>query len=331
MGGSKRRLGHSPSHKAQAMQLANLQQEYLLYHGALGHSVKTISHYRDTFQLFDRFLESRGHATATSSLTTAICNEFAIWLRETPTRGWRGSTERTEAGIHGTMVDLRAFCRWALDEGHIESLPKVPVNKLPQVFFPILSDEELDRIFATKQLSPATEIGIRNRALIAFMLDTGVRRSEVALLDLDNLDIREGQARIIGKGRKERFVFFAPSTTDLLKRWLVIRGNEPGSLFWLSFEGVKMVFNRIKKEAGLELFHPHQLKHTTATNLLNGGADTHSVRRMLGHSSVLTTEKYLSQSPADLKAKHTIASPYEKVSSRHDPTPLKGRRRLRAS
>ena len=331
MATSKRRLGRSPSLEALMTPLATLEDEYILHHGALGHSPKTVSHYKDTFRSFRLFLEAKGHEETTEALTTAVMNEFAIWLRETPTRGFRGSTKRTEAGIHGTMTDMRAFIRWLHEEEHIDRLPKVPVNKLPQVFFPILSDEELDRVFSCKQLSPSTEIGVRNRALIAFMLDTGVRRSEVANLELDQLDLREGQARIVGKGRKERYVFFSPATADLLKRWMDIRGKEPGSLFWLTFEGLKMLFSRIRKEAELEVFHPHQLRHTTATNLLNGGADTHSVRRMLGHSSVITTEKYLSLAPADLKAKHAQASPYDRVNSRQAKSQERGRRRLKSA
>ena len=313
------------------MQLAGVQDLYLLHHGAMGHSPKTISHYQDSFRLFARFVEEKDYTPTTQLLTSAIMNEFAIWLRQTPTQGWRGETKRSEAGVHGTMTDMRAFARWCFEEGHIQTLPKVPVSKLPQVFFPILSDDDLDKVFATKQLSLQTEIGTRNRAMIAFMLDTGVRRTEVANLELEDLDLQEGQARILGKGRKERFLFFAPSTTDLLKRWLAIRGEDPGSLFWLSYEGVKMVFNRIKREAGLKEFFPHQLRHTTATNLLAAGADTHSVRRMLGHASVLTTEKYLSMAPQQLKAKHASASPYERVASRAEPIPIRRRRRLKAS
>lgn len=330
MTASTRRLGRSPVKRSESM-LAVIQEQYLLYHGAMGHSEKTISHYQDTFRLLERFVEETGKTATTGLLTTAVLNEFAVWLRTTPTRGWRGDTKRTEAGIHGTMTDIRAFVRWCHKEGHIDSVPSVPVNKLPDTFFPILSDEELDAIFSTKQLSLETEIGIRNRAMIAFMLDTGVRRSEAANLELEQLDVSEGQARITGKGGKERFVFFAPSTAELLKRWLAIRGDEEGSLFWLSFEGIKMVFNRIRKEAGLSVFHPHMLRHTTATNLLSGGADTHSVRRMLGHSSVLTTERYLSMATKDLKAKHAIASPYERVNARHQPTPIRGRRRLKSA
>lgn len=189
---STRRLGRSPERRSERMQLSVIQEQYLLHHGALGHSPKTISHYQDTFRSFDLFLKEKGHAPSTATMTTPVMNAFALWLRTTPTRGWRGETTRSEAGIRGTMTDMRAFARWLHEEGHIESLPKVPVSKLPQVFFPILSDEELDTVFRTKQLSLGTEIGVRNRAMIAFMLDTGVRRTEVANLELKDLDMAEG-------------------------------------------------------------------------------------------------------------------------------------------
>ena len=104
---SRRRLGRSPAKRVAAMQLSVLQEQYLHRHGALGHSPKTISHYRDTFRLLERFIEETGKAATTSLMTTPAMNEFALWLRTTPTKGWRGETKRTEAGIHGTMTDLR--------------------------------------------------------------------------------------------------------------------------------------------------------------------------------------------------------------------------------
>ncbi len=310
MTASKRRLDRSPARRSCHMDLSLAERDYLLHHGALGHSRHTILHYERTFQTFHRFLEETVRDATTEALSGATMNAFALWLRETPTRGWRGDTHRHEAGIHGVLSDLRAFARWLFAEEKLAAMPNVSVNKLPEVFFPILSDAELDRVFATRELSPATEIGTRNRSMIAFFLDTGVRRSEAAGLTLEQLDLGEGQARIIGKGQKERFVFFAPSTAALLRRWLAIRGEEPGSLFWLSHEGIKMVFNRVRTQAGLAVFHPHQLRHTATTQLLAGGADTHSVRRMLGHSSVLTTERYLSMSASDLKAKHAASIPF---------------------
>lgn len=207
----------------------------------------------------------------------------------------------------------------------------MPVPKLPQTFFPVLYELDLVKVFSTKQLSPKTEIGRRNRALIAFMLDTGVRLSEVANLTFEDIDVKEGMARVVGKGQKERMVFFAPDTAEELERWLKTRGLAPGSLFWLRREGVRMVFNRIRREAELPVFHPHQLRHTYATNLLRRGSDTHSVRRMLGHSSIVVTERYLSMTSDDLKEKHTASSPYQSLKARMEPERFGGRRRLKAS
>lgn len=113
-----------------------------------------MSHYRGTFRSFGLVLAEKGYAPTTAMLTISVMNEFALWLRATPTHGWRRATKPSEDGLRGTTTDMRAFARWMLEEGHIEALPNVPINKLAQVFV-----EELDAVFRTKQLSVATEIG----------------------------------------------------------------------------------------------------------------------------------------------------------------------------
>ncbi|MGH2561418.1 MAG: tyrosine-type recombinase/integrase [Thermomicrobiales bacterium] len=311
--------------------LETLQAQYLSHHRALGHSEKTVSHYQESFKLLNRFLTEAGHASSTEALTTATMTAFVAWLRETPTRGWRGATERTEAGLHGICRDPRAFTRYLVDEEILEKAPKAPLPKLSQTLFPVLTKEELARIFATRQLNPATEIGTRNRALIAFMLDTGVRLAEVSGLTLADVDVREGMAKVWGKGRKERHVFFSEAVAAELRRWLAIRGEAEGNPFWLERAGVRMLFERIKAEAGLPQLHPHEVRHTSATNLPRAGADIHSVRRLLGHSSLSVTERYLSLSSDDLKTKHAASSPYERLRAIIALHETKGRRRLRAS
>src|SRR5690606_14620890 len=104
--------------------------------------------------------------------------------------------------VHGHLKDLRAFVRWLHQEDYIAVLPKVPLPKLPHTLFPILSDAELRRIFASRQLSTDTEIGKRNRALFAFMLDTGVRLAEVTGLTYEELYLGDGMAKIRGKGSR---------------------------------------------------------------------------------------------------------------------------------
>ncbi len=332
MATSRRRLSRSSQQRVTSVKtLASIETACIAHHRALGRSENTIHHYLDSFRLMNQYLAEAGVQPTTAILSTQTFQGLAAYLRRTPTRGFRGSTERTIHGIHGIMKDWRAFCRWALEEGHIDTLPKVPVPKLPQHLFPVLTETELATIFNSRQLDPHTEIGKRNRALISFMLDTGVRLAEVSGLAVADIDIRQGMAKVRGKGNKERMVFFSSGVTDGLRKWLAVRGEEPGSLFWLAPGGLRMLLERIKQETGLPLLHAHQLRHTAATMMVRQHADLHTVKRILGHSQLSTVEWYLSLDNTDLKDKHTSASPFEKIRSTIEPESLRGRRRLKAS
>jgi site-specific recombinase XerD len=310
--------------------LAFLEDSYLDHHRALGHSSKTVDHYQQSFRLFRRFVEETNRAADASALTTPVMQAFVAWLRETPSRGFRGATARTVDGIHGVMKDLRAFTRYLVAEEMLEKQPKVPVPKLPQHLFPVLTEEELQRIFTCKQLDAKTEIGKRNRAMVAFMLDTGVRLSEVASLQLSAVNIRDGSARVTGKGNKERIVYFSDSALTAMKLWLALRGNDDGSLFWLQRAGVRQVLERIKKETGISMLFPHQLRHTALTLLVKGDMDLHSIKRMAGHASVTTTERYLALSQEDIRAKQNAASPFDRIQQSIEPE-KSAKRRLKAS
>lgn len=331
MATSTRRLGRSPVRRSVSMMLADVESLYLAHHRSLGRSEKTIYHYEDSFRLMDVYLSEVGQEPTTEALVTQTFQGLVAYLKRTPTRLHRGDTERSIHGIHGVMKDWRAFTRWAYEEGHIKALPKVPVPKLPEEMFPVLTEADLSRIFACKQLDTATEIGTRNRALIAFMLDTGVRLNEVAGLELADLDLRDGMAKVWGKGNKERMVFFSPGVSEALERWLNVRGDESGPLFWLTDHGIIMLLKRIKKESGLPRLHAHQLRHTAATMMVRQRADLHTVKRILGHAQLSTTEKYLSMATEDLKAKHSSSSPFEKIRESVEPTPIRGKRRLRSA
>jgi site-specific recombinase XerD len=306
--------------------LAELEGWYLDHHRAVGSSPKTVTHYHNTFLIFDRYLESTSQPRSGEVLTSATMNAFAAFLRATPTKGMRGKTERSVVTVHGHLKDLRAFVRWLHAEGHLADLPKVPLPKLPRTLFPVLSDEELARIYHSRQLSIETEIGKRNRALFSFMLDTGVRLAEVTGLTYEDLYLTDGMAKIWGKGSRERFVFFSTATADAIKLWLSVRGRDAGSLFWLKAAGVRMVLERIKDETGIPVLHAHQIRHTALTILVRNRVGIHSVRRMAGHSSLAVTERYLSLSTEDLRQEHAAASPVDQLVSRVEPERHKPRR-----
>jgi site-specific recombinase XerD len=120
-----------------------VQVAFLSHHEAQGRSPKTISHYDDSIGLLTRYFTQHSHALATSSLTSPILQEFAAWLRDTPTKGWRGSTQRSATGVHGDLKDLKTFVQWLAAKGLIAHSVTVPVPNLPQTLFPILSDMEV--------------------------------------------------------------------------------------------------------------------------------------------------------------------------------------------
>jgi site-specific recombinase XerD len=295
-------------------QLSELESLFHAHQQAQNHSPKTISHYTSTFKDFHRYLVDAMQPASSASLTTEMLRGFGVWLRETPTRVWRGSTVRAVAGIHGRLRDMRAFCKWLEEEEVIERAPKIALPKLPDEEFDILTPEQVQILFRCQHLASGGEQAVRNRALIALMLDTGVRRSEVAGIELADIDFNDQLILVRGKGKKERRVPYSTGVAELLDRWLSIRGNDPGSLFWLNSNGIYSLFQRIRKETGLPI-HPHQLRHQAASYLVRNNADLHSVKRILGHASVTTTERYVTQDYADLRAKHAASSPFESIRS----------------
>jgi integrase/recombinase XerC len=308
--------------------LVELTDAYLAHHKALDRSPKTVAHYVATFKLFGKYLDAHGVAPDSRVLTSERMAHFATWIRETPIKERRGATQRTPVGVFGILKDMRAFLKWLNDEGLLERVVKVPVPKLPQTLFPILSDGELEQVWTSRYLTGRSPLATRNRALIGLMLDTGLRRAEVASLTYQDTDMENCLLTVTGKGNKQRRVPFSSGVQELLQDWLRIRGDEPGELFWLKPAGIRMVFRRIQEELGLDLFHPHLLRHQAATMLVRNNTDLESVRRILGHSDLSTTAKYLSMSDDDLRAKHAAASPFESMMRKQAKPIVQRRKRL---
>ncbi len=293
--------------------LNQVEGEYLADHRTRNSSPKTIEHYQDTFRDLHRFLVITGRQETLETLTTPTFQAFHTWLVETPIRTpWRGSTVRSLRSIQGRLKDMRTVLAWAVEHEFLEKAPRVALPKIPQKLFPIFSDKELVALFSCPHLTASGEQGVRNRAIIAVLLDTGIRLAELIGLQPADLLVDDGLLKITGKGDKERMVPVSSSVSAYLSAWLHIRGDQPGPLFWLSRDGVKMLLRRIQRETGLHL-HSHKLRHTAATKLVRSGLDLHTVRRILGHNQLSTVEIYLSLSNDDIKVKHNAASPFESI------------------
>lgn len=328
---SNRRLSLEKRRKAvDVYPLEELEASYINNHEQRNSSPKTIARYQQSFADFRRFLTESSLKPTSAVLTNDVMTKYSTWLKNTPIRGWRGSTVRSVHGTHGRLRDMKAFARWLEEEDYIDKAPKVVLPKLPQGLFPILTEAEITTLMQCRHLSGGSEQAVRNMAIFALMVETGLRLSEVASIKLADLDLDNATIQVWGKGHKQRRVFFTPVVETRLRDWLKIRFEDDDSLFQLTSRGIQQVFVRIRKETGIEI-HPHKLRHQAATYMVRAHANTHTVQRILGHSSVTVTEKYLSLADEDLQAQHAAASPFERVTSLVETPQARKRRRLKSA
>lgn len=279
-----------PAHKTAAAYLA----AYLRELEAVGNrSPHTIRNYRGDIGQFLAYCDEHGHDPL--RIDRHVFRAYLAMLRE--------------AGIVAASITRRtstvhAFYRYLQREGATEqdllygvALPKKP-KRLPKV----LSRPLLDALFAAPDVT--TPPGLRDRAIIELLYGGGLRISELAALDAGQLDRDDWSAIVHGKGSKERLVLFGEPAMRAVEAYLangrpvLATGPEP-ALFLnrfgrrLSVRAMQSLVKHHALAAGIpEDVHPHLLRHSFATHLLDGGADLRIVQDLLGHSSPNTTQIY---------------------------------------
>jgi site-specific recombinase XerD len=166
-----------------------------------------------------------------------------------------------------------------------------------------LAGEEIAKLFATCAADP-TPKGARDAALLAVFYGCGLRRGELAGLDVDDFDPDDCSIVVRGKRNKQRTVYLIASGCRHLTTWLDHRGDEPGPLFCpvgqkgevritrLRGESIAYILRRRQEQAGTDRFSPHDLRRTTITDLLNAGVDVFTVQKLAGHADATTTARY---------------------------------------
>jgi len=214
------------------------------------------------------------------------------------------------ASMTRKVSTLHAFYRYLQREGATEgdllyglAMPKRP-KRLPKVLDPKAVSDLLG------QPDTTTNRGLRDRAILELLYGAGLRISELLTLDVGEIDLLDGLARVQGKGSKERIVLFGASANDALTVWLrdgrpTMLKNAETALFVgrtgarLSARSVQSLVRSYATAAGIpQDVHPHLLRHSFATHLLDGGADLRIVQELLGHSSANTTQIYTHVSQA---------------------------------
>ena len=215
---------------------------------------------------------------------------------------------------------LRRYFAWARRTGLVDVDPsrglKAPSGegRLPRV----LDGAELHEMLEPDDVAPATPLWRRRRddAVLELLYGSGLRVGELCGLDIDGIDTRRGVVTVWGKGGKERRVPMTKASVDAIRTWLKSRVDvtheTSGPALFLNGRGGRMGVRdvrRIVDERSPTPTHPHALRHTFATHLLDGGADLRIVQELLGHSDVATTQRYTHVSKERLRSVYTSTHP----------------------
>ncbi|MCS7206676.1 MAG: tyrosine recombinase XerC [Dehalococcoidia bacterium] len=217
---------------------------------------------------------------------------------------------------------LRSFFRFLHRRGHI---PQNPTAYLARLKLGRTLPQVLDSVQAhhiVEEAKGTTPLALRDRALLELLYGAGLRVSEAAGLRLQDVDLARRQVRVWGKGSKQRIAFFGVPAQQALARYLqegrpALKGDQTcDALFlnrWgqpLSVRWMEVVVKRWAVRAGVDGWvHPHTLRHSFATHLLEGGADLRAVQELLGHASPTTTQIYTHISQPETRRVYLASHP----------------------
>ncbi|MFH1283730.1 MAG: site-specific tyrosine recombinase XerD [bacterium] len=215
---------------------------------------------------------------------------------------------------------LKLFYKFLLNENLIKQDPTFNIlsPKLPKKLPKYLTLDEVDRLIENPNSNK--ELGIRLKAMFELLYATGIRVSELITLKMNNLDLKEGFVKVLGKGNKERIIPIGHRATQAIKTYITVRKSNFGAKeLFISKLGRKMsrvefwrqIKNYARKAGITKNMSPHIMRHSFATHMLQRGADLRVVQELLGHADISTTQIYTHLEREHLKEKHKKYHPFE--------------------
>jgi integrase/recombinase XerC len=295
------------------MQLDRVLADFTLYLSAeRGFSEHTVRSYRGDLADLLRFADDAGVTTADEIDLELLRG----WL-------WRGSTAGlAKSTLARRSATARALTSWLARSGETPTdaaarlrAPK-PDRHLPRV----LTREQMDAILSGLAARAATgdRMAARDLAIVELLYASALRVSELAGLDVRDVDLGRLTVRVLGKGAKERVVPFGVPAKNAVAAWLEVReASIQNPALFLGARGARvgtravysLVADLLEGVPGGGPAGPHALRHTAATHLLDGGADLRAVQELLGHASLGTTQIYTHVSTERLKESYAMAHP----------------------
>jgi len=278
----------------------------------LGHSPLTIRNYEHYCNRFMKFAESQ-QCTSIDGITHDLVRAYRLWLNRQQTNTGEPLSKQTQ-NYH--LIALRSLLKYCAKRDIATLAPeKIELADTPERELTVLEPDEVERLLNAP--SPSTIVGKRDRAILHILFSTGLRLRECAALDYDDVNKDTGEFSVRGKGGKIRIVFLSDRARESIASYCTARTDCDPALFVrtkrrgdetncrLSTRQIERIVTNSAKSAGIvKPVHPHTLRHSFATDLLQGGADLRSVQTLLGHASVTTTQIYTHVSNPQLKEVH---------------------------
>jgi site-specific recombinase XerD len=253
---------------------------------------------------FNEWLTGEG-ITEVEGITAPLVRRYIEYKRHAPSQRY-GKTLDSHT-LHGHVRAIRALLNWAVKEELLSEkvVRRIELPKREQKLLAIFSPQHLDNLFAVCDRGETPEYVARDRAILAVLVDTGLRAAELCGLTLERVVFSQDDAYLIlhGKGRKQREVGLGKKARQALHRYIhryrprtqdahvfVGKGGAP-----LTTEGLDRLLYRLRDRAGIEgvRVSAHTFRHTFAVRYLEAGGDIYRLARIMGHSTVVVTEGYL--------------------------------------
>lgn len=271
----------------------------------------TINYYSYRLTAFRRFLEASELPAAPAAVTPKVIRDFLTAEAD-------NNSPTTASHSHCT---LSAFFKFLVVEGYMESNPMQNVDK-PKRRKQVINTFSMEQVDAVLQTCGKDFPGVRDRAIILLLTDSGLRASELAGLELQDVDWTGQTVLVLGKGDKERLVPFGQATRQALAQYVARRGDLETNAVFVSTLGQQLNRYRVRDviigrcdKAGITGVRcsPHTFRHTMAVSYLRNGGGCFDLQKILGHSDLTMTRKYAELSQTDVQDKHRLYSPADRL------------------
>ncbi|MEG3591683.1 MAG: tyrosine recombinase XerC [Pseudomonadota bacterium] len=279
--------------KSNSSSLDNYLEDFIVFlKSERNYSTHTVKSYSQDIRYFFTYCK-KFNSPELSNITTTDIKEYAAKLNR---------IGRAPSTIQRSLSSIRTFYAYLQKEKIVKINPALNAKgpKLHRKLPKVMNVDEMSRLLDNNK---KTDLVIRDVAIIELLYSSGLRVSELTSLDIQNISIRSSEVKVTGKGNKQRVVPIGKSAINALKLWLTVRKkhdfDNQEALFLnnkgkrLSARSVQLRLRKLALEKGInKTVHPHVMRHSFASHLLESSGDLRAVQEMLGHSNLSTTQIY---------------------------------------